>query len=309
MHPTPITRSVRLILVSLALPLTTWVGSIALMSFRPSLHGINFAEGAATFRDRCGACHFLEQGVSTHHGPNLYAIGTAAATRKPGLTAAEYLLESIIDPDAFVAPQNRHGMPRNVAHDLSPSTVRNIVAFLASQGASPDYDEIRRLKIPEYSAERYPRVVRRDEMELAAQLLRQKAECLQCHSLYRNAEYQVFAPSLFGMGLTDVKQIKESIVNPNAVVSPAYAQVCAYLANGQVAVGRLISSSDQGVVLFTRNAAGGLTCLKLSASELDQDDGRPVVVPIPNSAMPAGFDKLLSDRELEVLVMLIRQLN
>ncbi|MCA9211786.1 MAG: c-type cytochrome [Planctomycetales bacterium] len=302
-------RCLRLIVISLALPLAAWGVSIVLMSVQASSHGLNLSRGAATFRDRCGACHFLEQGVSTHHGPNLYAIGVTAGKRKPNLSAAEYLLESIVDPDAFVAPQNRHGMPRNVAHDLEPSTIRDVVAFLASQGAQPNYEEIRRLEIPDFSTQRDPRVIRRDEMELAEHALREKADCLHCHSLYRNAEYQVLAPCLFGMGLTDAKHIRESIVDPNSVVSPAYAQVRAQLDDGRIEVGRLISSNDEGISLLTRGTVGGWSFVQVPASELIQDDEEPSIAPFSGSAMPNGFDKLLSDRELEAIVKLIRQLN
>lgn len=309
MKPTRKTHPVRLILVSLALPLLIWSGSIVLMSYQPAARGFNLAEGAATFRDRCGACHFLDEGISTHHGPNLHRIGADAATRKAGTSAAQYLLESILQPDAFVAPQNRRGMPRNVAHDLSQQTIRNLVAYLAGRGSSPDYDEIGQLNIPDFSAQREPRVIRLEDMELAEGALRGKANCLQCHSPYRNAEYQMFAPSLFGMGLTDVRQIRESIVTPSRVVSPAYASATVCLANGEVLTGRLISSNDQAMVLLTQNGHGQWICRDLPTSALDADQEHPVLSPTSLSPMPSGFDRLLSDQELEAIVTLVRQLN
>lgn len=309
MKPPRTTHTVRLILVSLALPLLIWGASIALMSYHPSARGFNLAQGAATFRDRCGACHFLDQGITTHHGPNLHSIGADAATRKAGVSAARYLLESILDPDAFVAPHNRRGMPRNVARDLSQESIRNLVAFLASRGSSPNYGEIRALNIPDFSVQHERRVVRLDQMELAERAMRGKANCLQCHSPYRNAEYQVFAPSLFGMGLTDVQQIRESIIKPSRVVPPAYSSVAVCLANGEVVAGKLISSNEDAIVLLTQDGQGQWICRDLPLSELDTDDETPALTPVPLSPMPTGFDKLLSDQELEAIVTLVRQLN
>ena len=76
-----------------------------------------------------------------------------AGSRKPGMSAAEYILESVRDPEAFVAPENRRGMPGNLATVLSPDEIRNVVAYLVSRGGTPDYDEIRRLEIPDLRQE------------------------------------------------------------------------------------------------------------------------------------------------------------
>jgi cytochrome c2 len=55
---------------------------------------------------QCVTCHTLSgvpNAIGTV-GPPLNGIGSAAATRKPGMTAAAYLRESIKDPNAFVPP-------------------------------------------------------------------------------------------------------------------------------------------------------------------------------------------------------------
>jgi cytochrome c2 len=302
-------RTTHFVMVSIAIPLIVWGVAIALMSSHRSTAGFDLAEGAGTFRDRCGACHFLDRGVTTHHGPNLASIGAEAATRKPGMTAAQYLLESILEPNAFVAAHNRSGMPKNVAHDLSPESIRNLVAFLAGRGASPDYDEIRRMAIPHLAAKQETRIIRLEDMELAENALRKKANCLQCHSLYRDAEYQLVAPSLFGLGLTDPAQIRESIVKPNEVVLPAYGSVSVPLANGAIASGRLISSTAQGIVLLVQDTRGQWVCRSFSSSDLERDPEVTEKSQPPGSPMPTGFDQLLTDRELDAIVTLIRQLN
>ena len=50
----------------------------------------------------CGVCHALEGLSYGVLGPDLTGIGAAAETRVPGMSAAEYLRESIVDPDAYI---------------------------------------------------------------------------------------------------------------------------------------------------------------------------------------------------------------
>jgi hypothetical protein len=61
-------------------------------------------------------------------GPDLSHVGSVASQRKPGTAAADYLRESIVDPDAFTVP----GYPRGVMPrvPLDPQQVDDLVAFL-----------------------------------------------------------------------------------------------------------------------------------------------------------------------------------
>ena len=309
MQQTPDPLRIRYVLIGIALSLGIWMATVGLMSFDPVPRGIDIASGSGTFRDHCEACHVLDKGVTLHHGPNFYDIGKVAGTRKPDLTAAEYILESILDPEAFVAPQNWKGMPKNVAHDLSPDAIRNIVAFLASRGARPDYDEIRRLEIPDLQQDAPVRIVRRQDMELAEQVVRERGQCLHCHSLHRNAEHLVFAPGLFGVGLVDDQTLRESLVDPNKVVSPAHLGVTVFLESGQVLSGRLISQTDDRLVLLARNDQNHPVRVEVAMSEVEEEDGQLLILPSETSPVPTGFDQLLSPEELDAVVTMIEQLN
>ena len=309
MQQTPKPLRIRYILIGIVLTLGIWLATVGLISFRPVPTGIDIASGASAFRDHCGSCHFLEKGVTMHHGPNFYDIGKVAGTRKPELTAAEYILESILNPKAFVAPQNWNGMPKSVAHRLSPDAIRNIVAYLAGRGARADYEEIRRLEIPDMRQEAPLHIVRRADMELAEQVLRDKGECLQCHSLYRNAEHQVFAPVLFGAGLVDEQLLRESIVDPNKVLVPTHVGVNVLLENGKLVSGKLISQTDDRIVLIARDEQNHPVQMEFSMSEIEHEDGKPMIARSKTSPMPTGLDKRLTPEELEAMVRLIGQLN
>ena len=84
----------------------------------------------------CYQCHQIDGLSAGKIGPNLTDIGTAAATRKPGMSAEEYIRESIVDPDVFVpeVPRNTQGlMTKAVTGGLTKEQVDGLVAFLLAQ--------------------------------------------------------------------------------------------------------------------------------------------------------------------------------
>ncbi len=293
-----------------ALPLGIFLVTAGVMSIRSPMGSIDISSGNEVFQARCARCHFLNPDVSTHHGPNLHDIGRTAAKRKPGQTAGEYLLESILDPGAFIAPSSRPGMPPNVVAGLSPDEIRNLVAFLANQGALAREDELMGLDIPDMRCQKSEREeVRLRDMQLAEEVLRDKGSCLRCHSVHDRPEHNVFAPRLFGAGLIDPEQLSESIVNPDKVVSPAYRGVNVILKSGKVVSGRLISRTEDRLVLFTRTKENEFVRLEVPLSDVEEGDGEPLIVESDVSLMPTGFDQILSRQEIEKVIALIKQLN
>jgi cytochrome c oxidase subunit 2 len=88
----------------------------------------------------CNACHALAvAGAEGQVGPSLDGIGTLAATRLPGVPAEAYIRQSILDPDAFIAPECPTGpcpagvMPRDFAVRLPPPHLDALVNFLLQQ--------------------------------------------------------------------------------------------------------------------------------------------------------------------------------
>ncbi|RMH22042.1 MAG: hypothetical protein D6696_04250 [Acidobacteria bacterium] len=60
----------------------------------------------------CIACHGDPQVPDSNNvGPHLGRIAVTAATRIDGLPAAQYVYESIIEPNAFIAPECKGGQP------------------------------------------------------------------------------------------------------------------------------------------------------------------------------------------------------
>ena len=76
----------------------------------------------------CTSCHSLETG-DDGVGPTLAGVGAIAGERVPGVPAADYLREAIVDPDSFVVEGYGSGiMPKG--WDLSDAQIDSLVEYL-----------------------------------------------------------------------------------------------------------------------------------------------------------------------------------
>jgi cytochrome c551/c552 len=80
----------------------------------------------------CIVCHRS----TTNIAPSFEGIAERAETRRPPLTAAQYLYESIIQPNEYVVEGYQVGMmPPNYADRLSDQELGDIIAYLLSADA------------------------------------------------------------------------------------------------------------------------------------------------------------------------------
>jgi mono/diheme cytochrome c family protein len=78
----------------------------------------------------CTTCHSLEPDVVVV-GPSLAGVATVAGSRVSGLSAAEYLRQSIMEPDAHVVDGFARGlMPAALATELSEQQLNDLVAYM-----------------------------------------------------------------------------------------------------------------------------------------------------------------------------------
>ena len=90
----------------------------------------------------CIACHVIPDvpGAVGMVGPDLTNIGVDGATRVDGMSAEEYIHESIVDPDAFITPDCPTGkcskglMTAAFAQMLSAEELDAVVAYLSTLG-------------------------------------------------------------------------------------------------------------------------------------------------------------------------------
>jgi ferredoxin len=89
-----------------------------------------FMENTFGTNTGCRLCHSLEPDVVLV-GPSLAGVATRAETRVPGLSAEEYLHQSIVDPNAYVVEGFPKGqMFQNFAEVLTEEQIDSLVAFL-----------------------------------------------------------------------------------------------------------------------------------------------------------------------------------
>jgi ferredoxin/cytochrome c2 len=89
-----------------------------------------YYETASGVNAGCRICHSLEKGERII-GPSFYGIADRAGERIPGLTAEEYLRQSIVDPNAFVVSGYPEGqMIQNFGTILTEEQINDLIAFL-----------------------------------------------------------------------------------------------------------------------------------------------------------------------------------
>ncbi len=79
----------------------------------------------------CYTCHYVEASRGNFTGPNLAGVGSRAATTVSGLSAVEYLYNSIVNPNDYVVEGFVAGlMPQNYGEVLTQEQIDNLVAYL-----------------------------------------------------------------------------------------------------------------------------------------------------------------------------------
>ncbi len=84
------------------------------------------------FTKGCSGCHTIEGTSTATIGPDLTHIATVAASRKPPLSAEEYIKESIEEPGAFVVEGFEPLMPK-LAEAIAEGELEDLVVFLLDQ--------------------------------------------------------------------------------------------------------------------------------------------------------------------------------
>lgn len=83
----------------------------------------------------CVTCHnYDESQGESDKAPYTAGTGTRAETRVPGLTAEEYIRESIMTPNAYVVENYKEGdMYQEWGKDLSEQQLADLVAYILSE--------------------------------------------------------------------------------------------------------------------------------------------------------------------------------
>lgn len=108
--------------------LTAEAGALGPEALAKAGEGIFFGKGT------CSVCHTI--GQAGGRGPDLMGVSARAAARKPGMSGAAYLVESLVNPTAFVVPGFPPIMPPATRPPvgLNRTELYAVVAYLQSLG-------------------------------------------------------------------------------------------------------------------------------------------------------------------------------
>lgn len=269
-----------------------------------------YSDGPALFEAYCKSCHTTRAVPGGAIGPNLTNIGRDASSRKPGSTATQYILESILEPAAVVAPGAQAEMP-NLGGVLTSSQIKSLVFFLANQGASLNRREVDRLRVRRGTADEATvdsvRVM--EDIVNGADLFFGKAECSRCHSVLPLDEAsRLLGPGLWGVGTQSPAMLRESILSPSAKIVSAKEEVRVATVDGAEHTGILVSLGPNETTIAIETGDGSGRLVSFPADEIATTNGSPAVTPTGRSSMPADYGTRLTASEIDDLVSYLRTL-
>jgi mono/diheme cytochrome c family protein len=99
---------------------------------------VKAGEGIFKGKGTCQICHAI--GQKGTRAPDLAGVGDRAGKRKPGMSAKAYIIESLLDPGAYLVEGYPNIMPKvdRPPIGLNRSELWALVAFLESQGGTVD---------------------------------------------------------------------------------------------------------------------------------------------------------------------------
>lgn len=79
----------------------------------------------------CGVCHYVQEQQGVLVGPNMAGLSERAGARVPDMSARQYIIESIREPDAYVVDGFPPGtMNQQYGERLSDQNVEHLIAYL-----------------------------------------------------------------------------------------------------------------------------------------------------------------------------------
>jgi len=186
----------------------------------------------------CATCHTLDGSVGDGEsaGPSIRGIAARAGDRVPGLSAEEYIRQSIMDPKAYITESYNNKMNKVAARLITEEELDRLVAFLLTQTDTT----------PTVSGETSSQEIVIDmQMEIAGDGDRLRGKnaaikyrCFGCHAddnpeygppftatgdlphILKRGELRIADPAYEGRATTNREYLIESIFLPEAYVLP-----------------------------------------------------------------------------------------
>ena len=243
--------------------------------------------GEAIFngKGKCNTCHTLDPSAPKSRCPDLTDIGTHAATRQPGMTAKEYLIESTYEPHKFLVAGYSNIMPPvwKPPISLTELEIETVIAFLQSQGGEVDITEFEPpvdIGSAEAVVEEQPPLLTGD-VERGKKVFVEGAKCIACHAvagveqptgqtLDEGVEV-VAAPDLTDIAsVNSLRYIEESVLLPNAQIVSGYGSITVKTGGGTIQ-GTLVTQDNESISVRVKDAAGNEEERAILLTDLDPE--------------------------------------
>jgi len=203
------------------------------------------AEGKKIFESessQCLACHTVGEDPKARC-PNLEGLGGQAAERTD-LSAAEYLVQSVYNPDAFIVSgfPKKQMIPANEPPiALSHAEILAVIAYLNSLGGNTDEGFIQQLReargnvdlvTPKEDADEVKLPILPGNVEAGRKIFEGKElACSKCHQV--DGEGGQVGPELTAIAASqNAEYLLESLIEPSDVIVRGYKQMIVLLDTG-----------------------------------------------------------------------------
>lgn len=286
--------------------------------------GVSVDNGELIFwgKGKCHTCHSVGTRGSRIRCPNLgqsdqgASMGLRTVDRAQersqetgqAYTAADYLIESIVDPSAHVVEGFKDEMPKVYEPPISlkPDDIMSVLVYLQSLGGAPDPGalslppEVRAAagKSPELSP--WEPYLLGDPAEGEAFFFDTEgsAACGKCHRV--NERGGEIGPELTGLaGTRTAEFIVESMLEPSVQIASGFETVLIQTIGGRLIDGIIRSETTDTMELMTKDG----DVLAISKSEIDRQKIQET------SLMPSNFSELLTVEQLHDLLAFLLTLE
>mgnify|MGYP001567440565 FL=1 len=273
-------------------------------------------------KGKCSTCHAVGSRGNAIRGPDQGAPGPlgmpigaraeerarerAKATGKP-YTATDYLVESLLDPGAYVVQGFKNEMPDPMRPPIRLSTneVRAVVAYLQSLGGTADLAAIKlpagaEAKAGAAAAEEWSPYIAGD-VKKGEKLFfdaDSNAACGKCHRIGERGG--TVGPELTTVaGTRDPKFIIESILDPSKVIASGYEAVLIITKAEQYVTG--IVKREDATTVEVADSQGSVQ--KVAKSDIKQR------APQTTSLMPGNLKEILTVEEFHDVLAFVLSLR
>ncbi len=292
--------------------LVSWISSLPKTSaeYSDETKQVISAAGENIFwgKGRCHVCHRIGERGYALRGPNLgegkdgAIIGIRADQRakKAGLkSGADYLVQSMIVPAAFIVPNYKNEMPKIYEPPIAllSAEIKAVVLYLNSLGSSP---EIGAIQIPALSSSDHKsnassqmKIV--GDVESGRSLFfntESGAGCVSCHvGINRNgvAEGSTLGPDLTAIAAYRTPEhIYSKIVKPDSNIVSGYEEVLLKTSDDRFLVGMITGETTDEIFLTEKTSNKIVVRKDRIATRIVQH----------TSTMPENYHDLLTEEQI-----------